>query len=119
VTLNALIVRDGGTCVWCGRKPWANDLNAEHLLPRSRGGKGLPENLTVACRGCNKQRRTKPVAAFVRAQLDAGRRPRIDLLTAALERLSDSASRDHAAYGRRQLALMRRIGGRDEVAATA
>jgi 5-methylcytosine-specific restriction endonuclease McrA len=109
VTLAALITRDGGTCVWCGRRPWADDLTAEHLLPRSRSGRGLPENLAVACRTCNKLRRTKPVAAYVRAQLEAGRRPRIDLLEAALERLSASASREHADYGRRQLDLMRRI----------
>ena len=117
VTLESLIARDGGTCVWCGRRPWADDLTAEHLLPRSRSGRGLAENLAVACRTCNKQRRTKPVAAYIRAQLEAGRRPRIDLLTTALERLSASPSRDHAAYGRRQLALMRRIGGEREPAA--
>ena len=110
VTLQALIARDGPTCVWCGREPWVTDLTAEHLLPRSRSGRGLPENLTVACRACNRRRRSKPVSAYVRVQLDAGRRPRIDLLTAALERLSESPARDHADYGQRQLVLLRRLG---------
>jgi HNH endonuclease len=109
MTLDALIERDGGVCVWCGRAPWIDDLTAEHLLPRSRSGRGLPENLAVACRTCNKLRRTKPVSAYVRAQLDTGRRPRLDLLHAALERLSASASREHAEYGRRQLTLLRRM----------
>lgn len=112
VTVTALIARDGGTCVWCGRAPWPADLTAEHLLPRSRSGRGLPENLAVACRSCNRRRRSKPVAAYVRAQREAGHEPRADLLERALERLSASDSREHAAYGRRQLALIRRIGDR-------
>ncbi len=116
MTLDALIARDGGVCVWCGRAPWIDDLTAEHLLPRSRSGRGLPENLAVACRTCNRLRRSKPVSAYVRAQLQDGRRPRLDLLRAALERLSTSASREHADYGRRQLALMRRIADRGEPA---
>ena len=110
VTLQSLIARDGPTCVWCGREPWTADLTVEHLLPRSRSGRGVPENLAVACRTCNRRRRSKPVSAYVRAQLDAGRRPRVDLLTAALTRLSESAAREHAEYGRRQLALLRRLG---------
>ncbi len=64
----------------------------------------------MACRGCNKRRRSQPVAAYLRAQLAAGRRPRIDRLEAVLERLAVSASREHAAYGLRQLGLVRRIG---------
>ncbi len=112
MTLHSLIARDGGTCVWCGREPWPADLTAEHLLPRSRSGRGLPENLAVACRSCNRRRRSQPVAAYIRAQLGAGGRPRIDLLEAALGRLSASSSREHAEYGRRQLALMQRIAAR-------
>jgi 5-methylcytosine-specific restriction endonuclease McrA len=112
VRLETLIARDGGVCLWCGRAPWADDLTAEHLLPRSRSGRGLPENLAVACGMCNRLRRSKPVSAYVRAQLEADRRPRIDLLEAALERLSASSFREHADYGRRQLALLRRIGDR-------
>jgi hypothetical protein len=112
VSLPALIDRDGDVCVWCGRRPWPGDLTTEHLLPRSRSGRGLPENLAVACRGCNRRRRSRPVAAFVRSEVEAGRYPRVDLLEPALERLSASASREHAEYGRRQLALLRRIGDR-------
>jgi 5-methylcytosine-specific restriction endonuclease McrA len=107
--LDSLITRDGEVCIWCGRELWRSDLTAEHLLPRARSGRGVPENLAVACRRCNRRRRTKSVAAYVRAQVDTGARPRIDLLTAALERLSRSASRPHAEYARRQLALLRRL----------
>jgi 5-methylcytosine-specific restriction endonuclease McrA len=110
VALDDLILRDGPACVWCGREPWRGDLTAEHLLPRARRGRTRPENLAVACRGCNKRRRTKPVVAYVRAQLGAGRQPRLDLLTAALRRLAQSAAPEHAAYGVRQLELLHRMG---------
>ena len=109
MTLDSLIGRDGGSCVWCGHAPWRRDLTAEHLLPRARHGHGVAENLALACRQCNKRRRTRSVAGYVRAQLDAGERPRLDLLRAALERLSQSASRRHAEYGRRELQLLSRL----------
>jgi 5-methylcytosine-specific restriction endonuclease McrA len=109
MTLEGLITRDGDVCVWCGRELWRAELTAEHLLPKARNGRGVPENLAIACRRCNKRRRTKSVAAYVRALRDAGERPRLDLLTAALKRLSRSASRAHAEYAERQLALLRRL----------
>ena len=109
MTREHLIGRDGGICVWCGREPWRADLTAEHLLPRSRRGRAVPENLAVACRRCNKRRRTKPVAAYVRSQREYGYEPRVDLLEAALERLSRSESTAHAAYAQRQLALLGRL----------
>jgi 5-methylcytosine-specific restriction endonuclease McrA len=109
MTREMLISRDGRTCVWCGREPWPADLTAEHLLPRSRRGRTVPENLAVACRACNKRRRTKPVVAYVRAQIDEGRQPRLDLLRDALDRLGRSGSPAHADYARRQLALLDRL----------
>lgn len=109
MTRARLIGRDGGTCVWCGREPWPADLTAEHLLPRSRHGRTVPENLAVACRSCNKRRRTKPVVAYVRSQRECGYEPRMDLLASALERLSLSESAAHAEYARRQLELLGRL----------
>ena len=109
MSLDGLITRDGSVCVWCGRELWRRDLTAEHILPRARSGRGFPENLAVACRRCNKQRRTQSVAAYVRAQRSAGAEPRLDLLTTALERLRESPSSAHAEYGRRQLALLDRL----------
>lgn len=114
MTLDSLIARDGGRCVWCGRELWRRDLTAEHLLPRARRGRGLPENLAVACRRCNKRRRAKPVAAYVRAQIDQGQVPRLDLLADALRRLSGSPSRQHAEYARQQLDLLARMQARPQ-----
>jgi 5-methylcytosine-specific restriction endonuclease McrA len=104
----AIVGRDGPDCVWCGRTPWARDLTLEHLLPRSRGGHATLQNLTPACRGCNRARRSRPVVAYVRELVDAGREPRLRTLEAALERLAGSPRRAESAYGRRQLDLLRR-----------
>jgi len=109
MTLEALIERDGPVCVWCGRAALGNDLTADHIVPRSRGGRTSPENLTVACRSCNKRRGTKPVVSFVRSLLDEGARPRGDSLLVGLGRLAASDRRDLAAYGTRQLVLLERL----------
>ncbi|HEX8054395.1 MAG TPA: HNH endonuclease, partial [Thermoleophilaceae bacterium] len=74
---SAIVERDGAECVWCGRAPWPRDLTLEHLLPRSRGGRATPANLTPACRSCNRARRSRPVAAYVRELMAAGRAPRL------------------------------------------
>ena len=110
MTLGEVITRDGAACVWCGRQVWRRDMTLEHLLPRSRGGRGIPENLTVACRSCNRRRRSGSVVAYVRERARAGDEPVTRVLREALIRLSGSASRPHAEYGRRQLALLERSG---------
>jgi 5-methylcytosine-specific restriction endonuclease McrA len=70
VKLAAVISRDGSTCVWCGRTSWPGDLTVEHLLPKTRGGRGIPENLAVACRSCNRRRGAKPVGGPGSAEHD-------------------------------------------------
>jgi HNH endonuclease len=115
--LGDLIARDDPACVWCGRELWRSDLTAEHLLPRSRGGHGTLENLTVACRRCNRARGTRSVTAYVRARRQAGAAPRIDTLLGALARLAASPRRPHAAYGARQLALLRDLAADDQSSA--
>jgi len=96
-------------CVWCGRLAWPDDLTVEHLLPKTRGGRGIPENLAVACRRCNRRRGAKPVVAYVRERIEAGEMPEIEQLCVLLERLSRSESRPHAEYGSRQRALLGRL----------
>jgi 5-methylcytosine-specific restriction endonuclease McrA len=55
--LEAALVRDGATCVWCGRR--FGDLvrpTTEHLVPRVKGGPSWLENEVAACRRCNRER---------------------------------------------------------------
>ena len=106
----ALVQRDGDACVWCGHRPWPGDLTAEHLLPRSRGGRTTAENLVLACRGCNRRRRSRPVVAEVRRLQADGAHPRLEALASALERLSASPRRAEAEWARRQRDLLAALG---------
>lgn len=108
--LAELIERDGAACVWCGRELWRSDLTLEHLLPRTRGGHTSPENLAVACRRCNRARGARAPVAYARSLRATGAEPCLDALESALARLATSQRRAHAAYGARQLSLLRALG---------
>lgn len=48
--------RDKFKCVLCGRSPAANpqvELEIDHIIPWSKGGETLPENLQTLCAECN------------------------------------------------------------------
>lgn len=49
----AILLRDGYTCVYCGR--WLSHKNStiDHVMPKSRGGKNTWENLVCSCESCN------------------------------------------------------------------
>lgn len=48
-----IFLRDGFMCQYCGRRPGTRELNLDHVLPRSRGGRSTWENLVTSCRDCN------------------------------------------------------------------
>ena len=41
--------RDNGRCIFCG----APGLPEAHVVPRSHGGLGIPQNIVTACRPCH------------------------------------------------------------------
>lgn len=41
------------SCLYCGSD---KDLVRDHLVPRSRGGTNIPENIVQACRSCNSRK---------------------------------------------------------------
>lgn len=51
-----IFARDRYRCQYCGRRGTAFDLTLDHLLPKSRGGRTLTENLVTACRVCNNRK---------------------------------------------------------------
>ena len=61
-----LMLRDGHQCQYCGKKPPLRDLNIDHVVPRSRGGGDVWDNLVTACKQCNlkKGSRTPDEAGF-------------------------------------------------------
>ena len=48
----AVFVRDDHTCQYCGERA----ENVDHVVPRSRGGLHVWENVVAACRRCNSQK---------------------------------------------------------------
>lgn len=51
-TNRGVMQRDNWTCVFCGKKADTVD----HVLPRSRGGEDIWENLAAACQPCNNRK---------------------------------------------------------------
>jgi 5-methylcytosine-specific restriction endonuclease McrA len=49
LTRRGVFARDGGRCVYCG----APATSLDHVVPRSRGGLHVWENVVSACRRCN------------------------------------------------------------------
>lgn len=45
----AVFVRDGHRCQYCGSQA----ENIDHVIPRSRGGEHVWENVVASCRACN------------------------------------------------------------------
>ncbi|MEQ8360386.1 MAG: HNH endonuclease [Cytophagales bacterium] len=51
-----ILMRDGFTCKKCGRSPIKEqgvELHIDHLIPWSKGGETIPENLETKCKKCN------------------------------------------------------------------
>ncbi len=45
--------RDNSTCQYCGRKLRTENLNLDHVIPSSIGGKNTWENVVCSCIPCN------------------------------------------------------------------
>lgn len=46
--------RDGFACRYCGRTPSDGaKLTVDHIIPKSKGGEYVAENLITACEQCN------------------------------------------------------------------
>jgi 5-methylcytosine-specific restriction endonuclease McrA len=48
-----ILARDNFRCQYCGRKFPSHQLTLDHVIPRSRGGKMVWENVVCACISCN------------------------------------------------------------------
>jgi hypothetical protein len=55
-TRKNIFTRDGYRCMYCGHRKGGNELELEHVIPKSRGGKKSWENLVAACRKCNSRK---------------------------------------------------------------
>lgn len=55
VSRRAVMARDGGLCQYCGHRADSID----HVVPRSRGGEHVWDNVVAACRSCNTRKRDR------------------------------------------------------------
>ena len=51
ISRRALFARDGWRCMYCGEP--GGKLTLDHVVPRSRGGDSVWENVVTACAPCN------------------------------------------------------------------
>lgn len=52
----SIFERDGNACVTCGS---VENLEVDHIIPISRGGSGVKDNLQLLCRTCNRKKRVR------------------------------------------------------------
>lgn len=48
--------RDGNKCQYCGKKPGLPELNIDHIVPRSKGGRTEWTNCILSCVECNRDK---------------------------------------------------------------
>lgn len=56
LTNTALFRRDWNICGYCGEEFTNNELTRDHIIPRSKGGPDVWENVVSACSPCNKHK---------------------------------------------------------------
>jgi len=91
VNRRTVFARDGHRCQYCGSAAESID----HVMPRSRGGLHVWDNVVAACRRCNtrKEDRTPTEAGFVLRHQPTAPRQRVWLLA-----MSEGARQDWAPY---------------------
>jgi 5-methylcytosine-specific restriction endonuclease McrA len=54
ISRKAVLARDAYTCQYCGAQ--ASGLTVDHVIPRSRGGQSVWENIVASCAPCNRKK---------------------------------------------------------------
>ncbi len=86
--LAAILERDGGRCVWCGRElDGLVRATTEHVIPRVKGGPSWLENEVAACARCNRARGHRPLGEWADECRRRGWEPDVGLLIERLEAL--------------------------------
>ena len=56
LTNRALFRRDLHVCMYCGEAMRESELTRDHIVPTSRGGKDVWNNVVAACKRCNQRK---------------------------------------------------------------
>jgi len=57
-----VLTRDGFRCQYCGARKRMQELNFDHVVPRSQGGRTTFENVVASCYPCNERKRDRTPA---------------------------------------------------------
>jgi hypothetical protein len=89
--LDLAMLRDGTTCVWCGRE-FAEQVvpTTDHLVPRVKGGPSWLENEVAACRRCNRARGHVSPAQWLAECERRGWEPDVDRVRRVLHLLHEA-----------------------------
>lgn len=84
-----IYARDHDTCQYCARQLPRAELNLDHVVPRSQGGKTTWENVVCSCIPCNlKKGGRTPMQAGMRLLSQPGRPRWTPLFRGALKRVT-------------------------------
>ncbi len=50
--------KSSGICYYCKRKFKPNELTMDHIIPISRGGESIKENIVPCCKECNSKKKS-------------------------------------------------------------
>jgi diadenosine tetraphosphate (Ap4A) HIT family hydrolase len=59
-----VLMESGGRCALCGATKRERPLDVDHIIPRSKGGKNVYENLQILCSKCNRSKGNKDKTDF-------------------------------------------------------
>jgi hypothetical protein len=59
----AIVKKTDGNCAYCGQ-PLPPKFHRDHIIPKSRGGPSLADNLVACCPSCNSRKSTKTLSEF-------------------------------------------------------
>jgi len=74
-TYRSTLLRTCPWCAYCGRSLTEEMATLDHLLPRAKGGENYPDNLVLACVGCNQSKGSDTPAGWAFRVLTATNLP--------------------------------------------
>jgi len=96
LTRRNVMQRDEHVCQYCGFQ--GEPLSIDHVMPRSRGGGDIWENVTTACLPCNVRKGNRTPREAGMALRREPRRPPGSLSFEAVRRISAGQNREWAKY---------------------
>ena len=79
-----IYARDRNTCQYCARRYARSQLNLDHVVPRSQGGRSTWENVVCSCVECNRRKGGRTPKQARKSLIRSPTKPRWSPITGAL-----------------------------------